>query len=106
MILGTILSLILITIGAITFYRDASRTEFPLSPLLLYLIGIMLACTITIIQDKETNKTKSINNSIIKSNYNYKYNTFNIMYTKNNDTLALDDIYPYELDSIVNSLNK
>ncbi len=69
-------------------------------------LGIILACTITIIQDKENNKTKSINNSIIKSNYNYRYNTFNIMYTKNNDTLALDDIYPYELDSIINSLNK
>lgn len=52
------------------------------------------------------NKPNTNYNRIIKSNYNYKYNTFNILYTKGIDTVGLDDIYPYELDSLIKDLNR
>ncbi len=76
--------------------------------ILIIVIGIMFIVTNLNIINNSSKKTviNITNNSIIKSNYNYKYNTFNIMYTKNCDTLALDDIHAYELDSLINSLNK
>ena len=92
---------LIIALGSIF---GAKTPEFQLPSFILVLLGIIFII-ISILYEYQ-NKPKQTNNSIIKSNYNYKYNTFNIMYTKNNDTLALDDIYPYELDSIINSLNK
>ncbi len=109
----TTLAVLLITVGSaytITSLNDNKNNKFPVTELIVFIIGIFLIWGIGIHQSDEIDKLSKIsnkqNNSIIKSNYNYKYNTFNIMYIKNNDTLALDDIYPYKLDSIINHLNK
>lgn len=50
-------------------------------------------------------KTSYLNNKIIQSNYNINTNMYSVIYIENNDTLALDYIYPIELDSLINDLN-
>lgn len=45
-------------------------------------------------------------NRVIKSTYDVKNNIFAVLYVENNDTVGLDWIHPYELDSLINDLNK
>lgn len=86
---------------------NTSNNFFTILIISFYFILTIVGTTIDrdMIIDKIDN-IKLSNNSIIKSNYNVKLNTFNIVYVKQCDTLALDDLYPYELDSLIHTLNK
>ena len=49
--------------------------------------------------------TEQNNNKILRSIYNVKRNLFSVIYVQKGDTIALDYLYPNELDSLINDLN-
>ncbi len=54
---------------------------------------------------RSVDKTSYSPNRIIKSTYNIEYNLYSVLYIEYGDTVGLDDIYPIELDSLINELN-
>jgi hypothetical protein len=47
--------------------------------------------------------SRTSNNKVLTSRFNGK--EFNVIYTQDTDTVALDQITPTELDSLLNKLN-
>lgn len=77
--------------------------------LIFIITTIMMAlCTTVIIVKIEQNVKPPIkvDNKIIKLTYDINNNFYFVLYTKHNDTLGLDFVHPYELDSLVETLNR
>lgn len=83
---------------------------------ILSILFIPILFTIAAISINMTNKSfsnvkrveivKTNPNRIIKSTYDVKYNLYCVLYIEDGDTVGLDHIYPIELDSLINDLNK
>jgi hypothetical protein len=73
-----------------------------------FIIALLVSGTTEYSNIRRVEKT-NINfnpNRIIKSTYDIKNNLYAVVYIEDNDTIGLDWIYPYELDSLINDLNK
>lgn len=70
------------------------------------IITVILAANSDFKNVRRVEIVKTNPNRVIKSTYDVKNNIFAVLYVENNDTVGLDWIYPYELDSLINNLNK
>ncbi len=82
------------------------------APIIVIIIGLLILLVLSIITGSKYSNIKPVQskqynpNRVIKSTYDAKYNIYAVLYIENNDTVGLDWIYPYELDSLINDLNK
>jgi hypothetical protein len=80
------------------------KTLIALSIILLFVI--ILFSNSSYKYDNIRKAPSSNPNRVIKSTYDVKHNIYAVLYIENNDTVGLDWIHPYELDSLINYLNK
>lgn len=74
--------------------------------ILCFIIGMVLENRLSKNNSSNQPLIISINpNRIVLSNYDIRNNLYSVIYIQNNDTLALDYLYPIELDSLINELN-